>query len=309
METADINTLLASETRGDTIALLLADSVTDVDVLAAYTLKEKFGERAFIINTPKNLEEKWKFLFKNPLSTRKEIVIALNIEKKPIEDLRYEKVDGFLKIYLTPQHPVSKEDFTFEEAYPMSDLVIAIGFGSDEELKNALKDIPHKNSGAVIRIGNSKPQLQLNSVQQLPHHDDSAHTIPHEQWSQNAMKLWARAFLRSYTEEDLNVFWAFLPKEDFVKTSQSYEILPQLIESMKQFTSLPAIAIILWEEEGAGNQRVKALIHSEQKERLQRIANAFNTTLSGSGLYCITAGYPNFSEAEIEIRKLLKKVQ
>jgi hypothetical protein len=319
MNTADLETILTSPERTDTVALLLSDSAKDADVLAAHSLKEKFGERAFIINSPKQLDERWQFLFKNHEQVKKEVVISLDLQKSPIEELRYEKTEGKLKIYLTPEHPVRKDDFSFEETYPACDILIAFGFSDDTELTEKLREVPVRTPNGVFRVGASAGQATLGQYQ--PHiatpEKATAKSSVTEQptprpqqrvWAANTMKLWARAFLRSYVEEDLNVFWAFLPKEDFVKTGQSYEILPTLLEDMKQFSTLPPVSIILWEEEGSQNQRVKALIHSEDTTRLARIASAFNTTLSGSGTYCITAGYPNFSEAEIEIRKLLKKV-
>jgi len=120
-----------------------------------------------------------------------------------------------------------------------------------------------------------------------------------------AMKLWARALLRSYVEEDLGIFWAFLPKEDFTKTNQSSSILPQLIKDMEHVARLPLINILLWQEP-RGDDKVHALLYSKDETTLHTISQAFKTPLS-DGRYVRLSGFVNFSEAELEIRKILKQ--
>jgi hypothetical protein len=69
---------------------------------------------------------------------------------------------------------------------------------------------------------------------------------------------------------------------------------------------LPEVSIILWQEPNEPKERVKALIYTENEERLKKLAEELHVHTLGT--YILTNAYTNFSEAELEIRKIIKRI-
>lgn len=280
--------ILTLAEKSERIGILLGPEAKDTELLAAHALKERLGEKATILNAPDNLQDRWSHLFKKD-RPRKEFALALNIEENPVDELRYEKEGGKLRILLFPRNRLTKEAFELEERYPASDMIIALGFAEETGIARAIEiDAPLKNPDALINLS-----AQKNAVPSS------------RQWDIGAMKLWSRAILRSYTEENGNVFWAFLPKEDFQKTGQSDGILPLLITDMRLVTALPPLCCLLWQDQEQ-NARVHVLISGTDQNAMERLSQAAETPLIKGNL-CIR-GFSNFSEAEVETRKLLKNL-
>ena len=296
MENEELQKVMNESAGAEIISILLADTVGDKDLLAAYALKEKLGVKASIINIPDALQERWRFLFGAIDPAKKEVTLSLDVDKNPIEELRYEREGGRLKIYLSPQFPLHAQDFAFEESYHPSDMVIALGFHSKEELKNKLREVPLKNPEAIVTIG--------RATEEPPAPPAATHTSATPP-SYDTLKLWARALLRSSLDAEGNIFWAFLPKEDFAKTNQTRESLAPLLESMRALTGFGGISVLLWQDPQPGNDQVQALLFAPDSEPLHHIAATLG--MNPSSATSVTVGpYPSFSEAEVEIRKLLK---
>lgn len=293
-----VQSIQALAEHSERIAILLGDSARQSDFLAAQALRDRLGPKAVLINAPKDLETRWERMFQKD-GARKEFAISFDINQNPVEELRYEKDGGKLRIFLTPQKPISKESFELEERYAASDMIIALGFASKNALNTKLEEVALKNPDALIDL--SEPIGPTLSQTQTPREAE-----PQANWHPDTMKLWARSVLRSYSEDDIGVYWAFLPKEDFVKTGQSSTILPALIKDMRRFVRLPDVAVILWQEPTDDGERVRALIHTDKTDKLKKIATEAHTNPNGS--HILIHPFPNFSEAELEIRKLLKKV-
>lgn len=303
VDTSQLDTLRAAAERGDHIGLLLGSAATDADFLAAHALKERLGEQAHILNVPATLRERWGALF-TTADIRKEVALILDVEKNPVDELRYEKEGSKLRILLTPRSSISKDAFDLEERYSVSDIIVAFGFSSREELERTIREeAPVKDVHAVITIASAAPA----PVQRVSAPSEALENAPapRRTWDPDAMKLWARALLRSYTEEELGTFWAFLPREDFLKTNQSSDILPDLLADMRAYTAIPDTAVILWQEPKENTERVHALVESRNRPRLEQIALASSASIASSHIMLTT--FPNFSEAELEVRKLLKR--
>ena len=74
---------------------------------------------------------------------------------------------------------------------------------------------------------------------------------------------------------------------------------------MRAYTAIPDTAVILWQEPKENMERVHALIESQNRPRLEQLALASNTSIASTHIVLNT--FPNFSEAELEVRKLLKR--
>ena len=280
------------------IGIVLGPASGDAELLAAHALKERLGEKAAILNAPEHLQDRWSHLFKKE-RPRKEVALVIDTVAHPVDELRYEKEGTLLRIFLSPPsaggNQLTKEAFLLEERHHPCDMIISFGFQNDEELTHALKkETPLKNPDALIDLSHT---LQAAPAPEAP-------TPTPRRWDISAMKLWSRALLRSYTEDGMHVFWAFLPKEDFQKTGTSPQILPALVADMRRAMEIPAICIVLWQDQETPADNVHILVSTSNKETLTRISAATETTPEDG--YLIIRGFPNFSEAEAEMRKLLK---
>lgn len=299
-----LNILTLAE-KSERIGIILGPESGDAELLAAHAIKEKLGEKAIILNAPEHLQDRWSHMFKKERA-RKEFALALDTVEHPVDELRYEKEGGKLRIFLSPRHELTKDAFELEQRYPSSDAIIALGFASETDIARMCKEeTPLKNPDALINLsripspppsasGGGGPTPQAEPAPQL------------HQWDIGAMKLWSRALLRSYTEENTNVFWVFLPKEDFQKTAQSANILPALVADMRTIMELPMLCIVLWQDQDSPTDNVHILVSGRNREAMTQLAEETETPLANGNLFL--RGFANFSEAEVEMRKLLKHI-
>lgn len=277
------------------IGIVLGPESGDAELLASHALKERLGDKASILNAPEYLQDRWSHLFKKE-RPRKEFALALDTNAYPVDELRYEKEDGKLRIFLSPQHGLTKDAFELEERYAPSNMIIALGFANEADIAHTIEtDTPLKNPDALINLAYTP--ISVPAPQENTFH-------PARQWDIDAMKLWGRALLRSYTEENTGVFWVFLPKEDFQKTSQSPTILPILLTDMRAVMELPPLCIILWQDQDSSINNVHILVSGTDQDTLMRLAKIAETTVTNETI--TLQGFANFSEAEVEMRKLLK---
>lgn len=269
------------------IGIVLGPDAGDTELLAAHALKERLGEKTALLNASDHLQDRWSHMFKKE-RPRKEVALALDTSLHPVDELRYEKENGVLRIFLSPQNKLTKDAFTMEERHLPSDMIVALGFSNEEDLQHIIKtEAPLKNLDAVINLS---PIGVLSDTL----------------WSLDAMKLLGRALLRSYMEDDTNAFWAFLPKEDFQKTNQSDAVLPALIRSMRRFMKLPSLVVVLWQSPEDITKNVHILFSSADPHTMTKLAQAAETSAKDDMI--IVRSFENFSEAELEARKLLKRI-
>lgn len=281
--------ILTLAERSDRIGIVLGPESGDTELLAAHALKERLGEKAFILNAPDNLQDRWSHMFKKE-RPQKECALALDTDTHPVDELRYEKEGGKLRIFLSPRHELTKDAFELEYRHIPSDMIIALGFANETDVTRVLEtETPLKNATALINLSRIQPPLSSTN-----------------RWDMGAMKLWSRALLRSYVENENAVFWAFLPKEDFQKTNQSSNILPALLADMAVVMELPSLRIVLWQEENPPENNVHILISGSEETILAHIAREAETPLAHG--HIILRGFATFTEAEVEMRKLLKNL-
>ncbi|TSC80323.1 MAG: hypothetical protein G01um101429_173 [Parcubacteria group bacterium Gr01-1014_29] len=290
MEMKDMEHILKILTLAETserIGIVLGPDAGDAELLAAHALKERLGEKTSLLNATDHLQDRWSHMFKKE-RPRKEVALALDTSAHPVDELRYEKENGVLRIFLSPHNKLTKDAFTMEERHLPSDMIIALGFSNEEDLRRIIKtEAPLKNPDAVINLS-------------------SIGALADNLWSLDSMKLLGRALLRSYREDDTNTFWAFLPKEDFQKTNQSDTILPALIRSMRRFMKLPLLVVVLWQSPKDTTKNVHILLSSTDPHTLTKLADAAETPAKDDMI--IVRSFENFSEAELEARKLIKQI-
>ncbi len=276
------------------IGIVLGPESGDAELLAAHALKERLGDKAFILNAPEHLQDRWSHMFKKE-RPQKEFALALDIDTNPVDELRYEKEGSKLRIFLSPRHELTKDAFELEHRHIPSDMIIALGFADETDITRTLEtETPLKNPAALIHLSHVQAKTEKKSLS------------PINQWEINTMKLWSRALLRSYMEDKDAVFWAFLPKEDFEKTNQSANILPALVADMRVAMKLPALCIVLWQDQDSAANNVHILVSGTDPNTVRQIAQAAETPAANGNL--VIRGFANFSEAETEMRKLLKHV-
>lgn len=289
-----LNILTLAE-QSSRIGIVLGPESGDIELLAAHTLKERLGDKASILNAPEHLQDRWSHMFKKE-RPQKEFALVLDTDTHPVDELRYEKEGGKLRIFLSPQHELTKDAFLLEHRYMPSDMIIALGFANETDITRALEtDTPLKNSAALINLSHV-PREALKKDAPPPTH----------KWDIGAMKLWSRTLLRSYVEDNNTVFWAFLPKEDFQKTNQSTSILPALLANMDMVMELPPLRVMLWQDQDSPANNVHILVSGTEPAIIMQIAQAAETSVTNGNL--IIRGFANFSEAEVEMRKLLKHI-
>ena len=291
------------------IGIVLGPDAGDAELLAAHALKGRLGEKASLLNAPDSLQDRWTHLFKKE-RPHKETALALDVNLYPVDELRYEKENGTLRIFLTSHNPLPKDAFSMEERFPPSDMIIALGFSDKEALEHVLKtETPVKNENAVVFLASSPREAAAPSPEHTTAQQITSDGTSHSLWNLNAMKLWSRALLRSYIEDGESVFWAFLPKEDFQKTGQAEDILPLLVNDMRHITRMPPLIVVLWQSlttPGDTDSNVHILFSSTDSAAMEKLSRLTGTTITHNVL--ITGSFSNFSTAEVEARKVIKHI-
>jgi len=275
--------------RASRIAIVIPANASEETHLAALALAEKAGGRAFVAGGNLASRERWHALFEHYEEPKKEFTIILNTAAHPIESLKYETRDGELKVFLTPSagatgphDRILPEHVRFEEAYPRSSLLIAMGFSSRGEEEEALRHFPLESGGESLSIGE-----------------------PHEQMTLAPLKLFARMILRARAEPIVSTTWSFISREDFAKTDTTSPYIPPLLSLWRHLLPQSRFTVFLWQEKET--EQISGLIHSSDEPALTRVATALGARIA-SDYFVIPPMFNNFTEAEFKIRRLLKEV-
>lgn len=302
--TIDSAALKEKMERSARIAIVIPPNAPEETYLAAAALAEKAGEKAFVAGANPAFKQRWQALFGYHEEPKKEFTIVINTAEHPVESLKYETRDNQLKIFLSlpafaPQSGASAdrpdylsqeradtqsrilpEHVRFEEAYPRSSLVIAIGFSSHDEEEEALRDFPLEEGGETVSLAQASEKMALSPL-----------------------KLFARMILRARAEP--TTLWSFISREDFAKTDTTSPYIPPLLSLWQKLMPQSRFTVFLWQEKET--EQISGLIHSYDEPALERIALALNTRLA-SDYFVIPPMFNNFTEAEFKIRRLLKEV-
>lgn len=129
-----------------------------------YTLKE-LGKNVNLIT--ERFPEKFSFLVPSLdfISSPKNLVIAIPRSKANVSQVYYEKSDENLKIHLTVDGAVKKEDLAFYFQEPKPDLVITLGITSfQKQLFNKLDSFGFLLDAPIINIDNRSDNEKFGKI-------------------------------------------------------------------------------------------------------------------------------------------------
>jgi hypothetical protein len=274
-----MNDLKTAIREANSAIILLPDHVTDKDYLAALQLQRISPDKIHIV-APEHKENNWSDTF-DIKPVKKEFAITINTEISPIDELRYEKNDNALTIFLTHKHAFNKNSLSFAEHLPPADLIITMGFSSQKEAEQVLESLPHRGTARHIWLEDKtggRAKLTTESV-----------------------NLMGRLMVRSRLDPDLQVMWSFITKDDFAKADATPTDLPKLIATLNEVATLPRAAIIFWQY---GDKGTNGVIWSDNTKMIDSLSQKFEAErLNGSVMRLPM--FDNFIEAETEVRKLM----
>ncbi len=264
------------------VLLVLPGNALDKDYLAALQLQKLAPEKTHIIASEEK-EAVWEDVFGAP-SGKKEFSIVVDTEVSPVEELRYEKDEHRLVIYLSHKHRFDKNAIHFEEHIPSADLIISVGFPSQKEAERFIESFPRKGSVRHMWL----PESGTDKL------------------GTSAIGLLGRLLARAREDVEAGVLWSFISHDDFSKTSLRPGTIPGLIAILQKIILLPRLVVIFWQSQE--DEGVDGIIWTSDPARLAEIAGRFGEIISNHEFISLPR-YLNFIEAETEVRKLLRGIE
>lgn len=262
------------------ILLVLPEETTDKDYLAALQLQKLAPEKTQIV-APEAHERFWGSVFKIE-PTKKEFAITINTSVSPVEELRYERANGSVIIYLTHRNKFDKSAVSFAEHVPPADLIVTLGFASRESAERAIEALPRKGAARHIWVVDAIATKKLPSAE---------------------AGLLGRLIVRSRPDPEGDVLWSFVTREDFEKTGAEPDSLPALVDQFSSITDVPRVAAVFWQY---GEVKTNGLLWSRDHAFLERVASQVGSASAHQSFVRLPT-YENFIEAEVETRKLLRE--
>ena len=281
--------LKSAITGASAILIVLPDSVRDKDYFAALQIQKIAPQKTELI-APETKELEWKETF-GLQSGKREFVIDINTALAPVEELRYEKTDTTLSIYLSHKGAFNEKALSWSEHRAPADLFITLGFLSESDAKKAIENLPRKGAARHIWVeGDTNGHTPTNTPPKL---------------STVSAGLLGRLVVRSRIDTDTNTLWSFITRDDFAKTNAGPHELPSLMATYTALASLPEHALIFWQHDDAGTQ---GFFRSENAQLVADIAHRLGKTPDHQNHVTLTP-FANFIEAEMETRKLLRELK
>src|SRR3989338_2063251 len=129
-------------------------------------------------------------------------------------------------------------------------------------------------------------------------------------------RLLGRALARSHFEKEIQTLWAFLPKSDFSAAGgpafgggkgdaqkKKKTVLKKILNELRALRPESRLFALLWED---APKSISAVIASRDSTMLKNLAVSMSSVPASS--YFIANGFSAFSEAEIKIRGLIRRV-
>ncbi|MEK7649792.1 MAG: hypothetical protein AAB367_02455 [Patescibacteria group bacterium] len=270
------------------ILIVLPDSVRDKDYLAALQIQKIAPQKTEII-APEKKEAEWKDVFGTPHSKR-EFVIEVDTSVVPVDELRYEKHDTTLSIYLSHKGAFNEKALSWGEHRAPADLFITLGFGSENEAKAAIENLPRKGAARHVWVEGDSNSEQMHPPAKL---------------SPVSAGLLGRLVVRSRIDTDTNTLWSFITRDDFAKTNTHPGELPSLMTTYASLAALPAHALVFWQYDDAGTQ---GFFRSDDSLLVNTLATRIGKNPDNQNQVTL-ASFANFIEAEMETRKLLRELK
>lgn len=266
------------------VAVLLPSDPSMESVLAAFAIKRSGGTKVVVVGGNKDMQKNWNDFYSDEKFDPKDFALSINTNDFPVEELRYEKQGDKLVVFFTTHTSITKDHFTLEEALPEAELVIALGFNTENDAREEMSNKMKLNGEEDFLLMDSRePAVAISS------------SIP--------LKLLARLLARSREEAALDTFWSFLPPIDFAKTGTQPVVIPPMMPSVSAIAGNPRFSAILWH--GNNDEPVGGLIYSDDTAALRGLADKAGVSINSK--HFILPDFPSFTEAEVEVRKLLKE--
>lgn len=263
--------------------LVLPNGASDRDYLAALGLQKIAPDKIRLL-APSDKEATWEGIFGTP-ETKKEFAIVIDTSISPVDELRYEKEDGKLIIYLAHRRPFDRKAIELREHIPPADLIITLGFASREEAELFIAGFPKNEPYRHINIGNG------------------AGALP-EKLSSSRAGLLGRLMARSRQEAELDILWSFVTRDDFTKTLTRPEDITDLLNTLHAIAEVPRVVIVFWQS--PQSNLTEGIVWSLDQELIRKLGARLGNAFPEKN-YCPLPNFTNFIEAETATRKLLRE--
>lgn len=338
--------MLLSGKRADTNKILagaiLQKIFSKLGKQASFSLRNGSEE-----NTEKFLDELFEEGFvraSDNAPLKENILIKLDTEKIPVNELKYERDGKFLKIILkSDKNSADLTNVSIEKEPVPVDLLILID-PEEPEIRHILNANPHKE---VVKIGVKEKGLSLKTLEIanvffpttpddirdalwfLLTEDNKTSYLPDSNYlvallallklrpdqaklkrareillGEGFYRLLGRALARSHKDSDADTFWSFLPFSDFEKTGQKDAAATGILAELRGEARGAALFYALLYEKSPKN--ICALVASNDAPKLKALAGLFAAEPASS--YFFANGFSAFSEAELKLKTLIRRV-
>lgn len=183
-------------------------------------------------------------------SFNKEFAISINGENKEITEMRYEKEESRLKVYLNLKRgEIQKEDIIIERPKELSS-------ENEEDCQSELLIIPTPRN-----FSNEKNLLTENS---------------------SKVKLLSQVLNKLELDQKAGFYFASLAREDFLFSGTSPKDLSFVIEELKSNFKISSL-LLLWENY-APKGLIRGVFYSSQSDSVKKILKNFEGSSKGKGV-------------------------
>ncbi|MBI2020970.1 hypothetical protein HYS99_00465 [Candidatus Giovannonibacteria bacterium] len=271
------------------------------------------------------------------------VLIKLDTKNLPVEELKYEKEGDILKLILRGNGEIKTENIEIVKEKAAVDLLMLVDT-PEKETDEILAETPHKDvvrfsdrpNGIALKtydmvvtffgkipdefatpfwalfsleekkLGETNEELSVIKTNLLKLGADQQKINGAFETLKGLLfeKLLGRALLRSEFEPELKTFWSFLSKKDFESSNETADnssfLLLRELENIKPQREFTAFLVEKKPEE------ISAIISSKNRSSTERAAELLGAEIASA--YIFVNGFKTFSEAELKIRSVLKKV-
>ncbi len=117
----------------------------------------------------------------------------------------------------------------------------------------------------------------------------------------NSLKLMGQVLENLNFNQEKEIYWASLTKEQFKKSNSSSKDLGTMLEELKILS--PASLLLLWESYGSGKV-VRGVLYSPKRNLIEKISQNYESTQKGKGVLFLVKS-SDINQAEKEILNIL----
>jgi hypothetical protein len=268
------------------VLIVLPETASDKDYLAALQVQRIAPDKIRVV-APDNKERQWQEVFDGPVQ-KKEFAITIDTTISPVEELRYQKEEEKIVIFLSHPYAFDQSALHFGEYLPAADLIITAGFHDQESADRAIELLPRK---AATRHMSLEENGGGNSV---------AKKLP-----PSSAALLGRLMVRSREDAEIDTLWTFITREDFTRTGSTPAEIRPLVETFSRIASLPRIAAIFWQHNE--HAATEGVLWSSDEATLRRLREELGE-IENNSPFVPLGSFANFIDAETRIRKLLREL-